>query len=125
MGLSANGTFKCKVEGCDYRSNNQPSLYRHNAVTHLKLSRYVCNLCKFKAFDKISVENHQNSCHKDDENRKILKIGCTFCEQNVLHETHSNSKKDQFSKLLKFSCNLCDYKSYHKPHVKSHQNNNH
>ena len=49
-------------------------------------------MCEYKSFYKPHVERHQNRKHANS-NKKVLRIGCTFCEQNIDHSIHSNSQE--------------------------------
>jgi len=93
-----NGTFQCKVEECEYTTNFET---RHSV--HLKKKKYACNLCDFKSFDKRNVTSHQDSNHhkQNTQSMKILRIGCSLCDQNIEHENHTNSRK-QKSEICKF-----------------------
>ena len=89
---SKKGTFKCEVDECSYKSNFKQSLTTHYEATHLKILRYACNLCEFKSYFSNRIVHHQDSNHITDHNntRKVIRIGCTFCDQNLEHVKHSN-----------------------------------
>jgi len=47
----------------------------------------------FKSYWGSHVQDHQDARHKEHESRKVLRIGCTFCDQNLEHEKHSNQSR--------------------------------
>ena len=85
------GTLKCSYEGCDVSTSSEDTLRRHVDIVHLKLVKYACNICQYKSSYFDSVARHQSS-HSHIQSRKVLKIGCTFCDQNIEHDAHSNTK---------------------------------
>ena len=87
------GKFRCSNNDCNYSSNHKTHLREHFESVHLQLSRFACNLCEYKSYHKQTVKYHQNTMHYDNEIKRVLKIGCTLCEQNIVHSLHSNSDK--------------------------------
>ena len=82
------GKFGCSQEGCNYSSNFKRVLKEHCESTHLKLMRYSCNLCPYKSYFKKDIRDHQSYKLCNEEAKKILRIGCSLCEQNVRHKNH-------------------------------------
>lgn len=116
-----------------------------------KDGRFLCNSCDYKSNYKQNVTSHQKVYHKDEEqNNRVLKIGCHSCEQNISHKRCESEKKAksrqggdykcdecQFStkleeslqnhvqhvhlKIVRYSCSLCDFKHFYRSAVISHQ----
>ena len=86
------GKNKCEESGCEFSTHSKITLRRHNESVHLQITKYACNLCEYKSYSKARLESHQNSSiHSSSDQLKILRIGCTLCDQNILHEKHTNS----------------------------------
>ena len=101
------GSFKCKVEGCTHTTNIKQSLTRHHENKHLQLLKYACNLCKEKSKYAQDILRHQNRKHGDDDSRKVLRIGCSFCDQNIEHKIHSNDTRERNGRSIKLECDEC------------------
>ena len=110
------GKIKCKELGCGFSTVSKRTLRIHHESFHLQITKYACNLCEYKTYYKSRVEYHQKSnIHSNSDVMKILRIGCTLCDQNVVHEEHTNSKnvtnqtkEDRFvcsQEGCNFSCN--------------------
>ena len=85
---SKEGKFACMQEGCMYRSNFSQVVKEHYERIHLEMLRYSCNLCPYKAYLKQMVRVHQQNKLCNKEPKRVLRIGCILCEQNVKHKNH-------------------------------------
>ena len=54
------------------------------------MKRYYCNICDYKSYYGQHVESHQKHNHQGEE-MKVLKLGCSFCEQNTEHDKHQGT----------------------------------
>ena len=82
--------FHCKVDNCLYGTKYKRSLDRHHDQIHLRMFKFACNLCEHQAYESATIRIHQVSKHSNNESRKVLRIGCTFCAEDIPHQKHSN-----------------------------------
>merc|ERR1711963_1340012 len=106
MGLGKKVTWKtkedrfvCSQEGCNFSCNSKGYLRKHYGRIHLELMRYSCNLCPYKSYSKKDVRDHQNHKLCNKEAKKILRIGCSLCEQNIRHKNHFNNPSKPKGKI--------------------------
>ena len=126
--LKTDGSLKCAEENCDFATDCKQSLQVHNDTVHKGILNFKCNICDFKSYHHFVVKNHQKSKSHLGKKVKILKIGCTFCEEDTLHTEHSNSSGiKRESKIFKenkdnFKCLApkCTYYTYSKHNVSIH-----
>ena len=86
-----NGKLKCKE--CEYTSNQEQAITRHNEAVHMDIKKYFCRSCKYQSYYKKNMKAHTVNNHKSALN-KFGKIGCESCENTDNLE----------------GCNICDLK---------------
>ena len=97
--------FNCKVEDCQFSCDNEAKLKQHHEHRHLKVTRYSCNICGFKAYFEYDIASHQKSSHEEIEDPIILKIGLNVNYIEKLFEERSKKVKEN-------NCNECDHKPF-------------
>ena len=106
-----NGKFHCT--DCDFTSNLE-NLNFHNEAVHMKIKRYKCSACLHASYSRQALQSHVKSKHKD-ETCRIIKIGCSPCETNLVHEFCERKRKSKKYKNKnyngKFKCSECDFTS--------------
>ena len=88
--LRTEGFNKCTEKNCGYASDFKQTLKAHVEKEHNGILKYKCNICDYKSYYRHLVAYHQQTSSHSDE-KKILRIGCTFCEEDIFHTEHSNS----------------------------------
>ena len=89
--LRSEGINKCTEKNCDFASDNKESLRGHVESIHNGILKYKCNICDYKSYHKFSIANHQKISSHSDKKNKVLRIGCTLCEEDIFHTQHSIS----------------------------------
>ena len=87
------GILECTEAYCNFRTNHKQSLRQHHDTIHLQLLKYACNLCDYKSYHHFHVKFHQNSKIHKNQPMRILRIGCTLCDENLEHIKHSNDRR--------------------------------
>ena len=106
-GNQTDGEYVC--DKCEYTSDKKKNLGYHEKAVHLKLKRYKCSACLHISYLKRTLQIHVKRKHKDDTCR-IIKIGCSPCENNLAHEFCERSKKHK-TQNGKLKCSECDFTS--------------
>ena len=106
------------------------SLDNHLENIHGSRKRFYCSDCEFPSYSKYSVKDHQKNVHPENENCKILKIGCEDCEngdnscvdedKRRKRETHQNVMKMEVDSNGEYICNLCQTKTKTKANAQAH-----
>ena len=158
----------CKCSFCDFSAMTSHTLRKHVEMVHKNMLRYQCGKCDYRAYYKLKIERHCQSSHDLKEPEILLIIcrhcqdktdhrdheysvstkttkyawsGCSFCEQNIKHDRHSNwgekmKERSQRRKAIKenvkiqkkktpknegdYQCISCDYKARGKQSLKEH-----
>ena len=54
-----NGKFKCETAECTYTTNTKHCIKLHHEIRHLKIKKFACNICVYKAYSQHNVKLHQ------------------------------------------------------------------
>ena len=93
--LRSEGINKCTEKNCDYASDYKESVKAHIEWEHNGILRFKCNICDYKSYFKHLVKRHQKTSSHSGKNNGVLRIGCIFCEEDILHTEHSNSVRKE------------------------------
>ena len=107
--------YKCLEDDCNFSSNHKQSLTFHTEGVHLNILRYYCNICDYKDYFKHVVENHQKKYHRECLVKlKILRIGCSMCENNLKHKRHTASEGCEKTSVKDDTllCKDCDHEPF-------------
>ena len=88
--LKTEGAFKCTEYNCIFSTNHKQSLKNHIECEHKGILKFKCNICEYRSYYKNQVKIHQKSISHLEKKVKILRIDCTFCEEDTPHKEHSN-----------------------------------
>ena len=90
--LRTKGKHKCTEKNCDFASDYRVNVQNHIENEHSGILKFKCYICDYKSYYKHLVARHQKTTsHKN----KILRIGCTLCDEDVFHTAHSNNRRRQ------------------------------
>ena len=108
------GFKKYKCDQCNFRSNDQTNVVRHEKTTH---NIYKCEQCEYTAYEKSILQQHIRSKHMEKN------IRCEECEF-VTDQKGVLKRHVQVKHTLK-KCNECEYTSLSLHDMKKHKNNQH
>ena len=91
--LIIKGINKCSEKNCDFSSDYKESLTAHVERAHKGILKFKCNICDFKSYHKHIVKSHQKKSSHSENATKVLRIGCIFCEEDIIHTEHSNRER--------------------------------
>ena len=107
--------FHCKEEDCKFFCDNEAKLKQHHEYLHLKVTRFSCNICGFKAYFEHDIASHQKSSHEEIEDPIILKIGLNvnYIEKLFAKKSPKVKENKKSTKVKENNCNECNHKPFH------------
>ena len=129
--LRSKGNHKCTEKNCEFATDYKPSLKAHVESRHNGTLKFKCSMCDYKNYYKHLVAYHQKTSSHSDKKNKVLRIGCTFCEEDIFHTQHSNqiTKNRKIRKgikgMLKCLVPDCTYMTDVKMNLTAHNNWSH
>ena len=119
---------------CDFVATRISKLKYHRESVHEQKSNYYCSVCKTGVYFKYNLNNHRNKKHEGTA--KILKIGCSLCDNEDEHEVCDTEgdwsvgntvqrEGDRKCYSGRHKCEECEYRSNCKQKVKVHQDTQH
>merc|ERR1719300_37208 len=116
---SIEGHLKCT--DCDYATKWPQQLRNHHNSKHLGLFRFQCSICDFKSFYKIVVRRHNEQEHSENNEGRIMRIGCEKCK---LDKKHNCLLRKRIG-VHRFSCKECGHKTSVLQNMRYHQRTKH
>ncbi len=95
-------TFKFKCDKCQFYTNYNSALLKHNETEFHKTGKrkertdkkepYKCNLCDYSTKNTVTFKQHKLNEHSTkDERKKGFKFYCEYCDFGVFSEDLYNN----------------------------------
>ena len=121
---------------CSYETKFSNNIRFHIDAVHKNIVQFKCNMCDYRAYQKVAITEHLKRYHKNGDEMNIITLKCKPCENNIPHENCSKVKqrtrkqhildeakvkeKGLKRKQIKFNCNECNYEGKFQQNLLSH-----
>lgn len=106
--------FKCKVDGCSFKTKWRSSLSRH-LRTHDISRMFKCIQCPCKFAEKFRLKDHERAKHGDG-------LMCAHCSKLFLSREGLRAHMMTVMGTFRYRCDICDKTFLNKSHFDGHMN---